>query len=203
MRIRPATLSDINSIAQVHIEVWKSTYKGILPTKYVEKQNLQKRKQFWENILKLKKKKENRHVVLLLENDQQEVVGFAAAGVPFNFKTKYDSELYAIYILKKYQRKGNGTKLFYKILSQLSEFGLKNMVTFSLRENRFSDFFITRQGIPSEFYQRKILENYFGYLGYTWNDLASFLETIPKNIQHSILPHSDFSKKNDIKESIK
>lgn len=44
MIIRKANFNDISSIAKVHVDTWKTTYKGIVPNDYLESLSYKKQK---------------------------------------------------------------------------------------------------------------------------------------------------------------
>ena len=49
--IRPAVIHDARAIAQVHVESWKSTYRGILPEALLDGLSVEKREASWRELL--------------------------------------------------------------------------------------------------------------------------------------------------------
>jgi hypothetical protein len=47
MLVREASLEDIEGIARVHVDSWRSTYKGIISESYLSNLTLEKRKKNW------------------------------------------------------------------------------------------------------------------------------------------------------------
>jgi ribosomal protein S18 acetylase RimI-like enzyme len=103
--IRPATVNDAHTLATVHIACWEETYTGLLPADYIAQHNLAKRLAIWTSILS------KEHLVSVYEADGQ-VVGFVDGGRIRDDVPNYKGEIYALYLLKKYQGLGIGKALF-------------------------------------------------------------------------------------------
>lgn len=69
MIIREARLQDANAIAQVHVDAWKTTYSGILPTVYIEKQTYSKQYNRWRKILEASMAEITDHFIYVAEFD--------------------------------------------------------------------------------------------------------------------------------------
>ena len=72
--------------------------------------------------------------VYVVEHDG-EVVGFASGGRERAGETGYSGELYAIYILDDFQRRGHGHELVKAVVGGLHEMGLEDMIIWVLRDN--------------------------------------------------------------------
>lgn len=136
MRIRKAQLSDAVSIAKVHVESWKTTYQGIISKAYLNRMDLDSRIQRWQRFLA----SESTMIIHVLEN-KGEVVGFASAGKNRTEINGYDGELFAIYLLKTYQKQGWGTKLMVSVLNQLHNDGHQSLLVWVLKENPSMQFY--------------------------------------------------------------
>jgi len=75
MKIRKAIEEDVDGIAIVHINSWKTTYKGILPDQYLSSMNLEAKKKNWLRNLKML-----HNATFVAENANGEIIGFAAGG---------------------------------------------------------------------------------------------------------------------------
>src|SRR6478736_193236 len=105
--IRQGRIGDEAGIANVHVESWKSTYKGLVPDSFLDSLSAEKRKPLW------KKQLESNSVFVAEENGQ--IVGFASYGKErTNKHPSYTGELYAMYLLAEHQRKGIGKALLHK-----------------------------------------------------------------------------------------
>jgi hypothetical protein len=51
MTVREAIYTDIPAIARVHVDAWRSTYKGIFSDEYLANLSYEKRERAWYEIL--------------------------------------------------------------------------------------------------------------------------------------------------------
>ena len=135
MRIRRAVYSDAADIAKVHIDSWKTTYRGIVPDAYIDKLSFDDRLNQWEKALKAGQ------LVVVAENEEGAVVGFANGGKERSGHPMYTGELYALYILKAYQRQGIGSLLVREVMKGLSREGLHSMLIWVLEDNPATFFY--------------------------------------------------------------
>lgn len=141
MIIREAKLKDAAAIAKVHVDSWHTTYQGIIPESYLAKLSYQKRKERWTNILSISTVEKADYWVYVAENNLKQIIAFADGGIERNGDAIYQGELYAIYILETYQRKGIGRKLFKTIAGKLAQSGLKSMLVWVLENNPACQFY--------------------------------------------------------------
>ncbi|WP_404430830.1 GNAT family N-acetyltransferase [Sutcliffiella horikoshii] len=129
IKIRKAILSDKKGIAKVHVESWKTTYANIVPDEYLNNLTYESREQIWINSIP-------NGGVYVAENNEGEIVGFSSGGKERSGKYDgFDGELYAIYILKKYQGQGIGKALIQPTIDELIGMGLNTMLVLVLKDN--------------------------------------------------------------------
>lgn len=135
MRIRKAEPKDAKGISAVHIDSWKTTYSGIVPQDYLDQLNYREREQQWQKNL-------SASTVYLAETDDGQVIGFSTGGKERtgNYGAAV-GEVYAIYILEQYQRRGVGRKLLEPILDHLHQQGIDEMIVLALEENPACGFY--------------------------------------------------------------
>lgn len=126
--IRLATSEDSLAIATIHVASWLETYTGIIPASYLDTLDVSEKQEIWTKVL------QNSQPVYIAEVDGQ-VVGFASGGKNRDSRSLYLGELYAMYMLKKFHKKGIGKKLFEHIKSQLTADGMIPFTTFVLADN--------------------------------------------------------------------
>ena len=51
MKIRPATAGDAAALARVHVDSWRTTYRGIVPDEALAHLSYERREQLWANQL--------------------------------------------------------------------------------------------------------------------------------------------------------
>jgi ribosomal protein S18 acetylase RimI-like enzyme len=138
--VRPATPSDAPAIARVHVASWRSTYRGVLPDDFLESLSEDAYTERWRRLLE-----EGSSRVFVTEQ-QGEIVGFASGGRERAGETGYSGELYAIYILDGFQRRGHGRELVRAVVDGLREMGLDDMIIWVLRDNEAARRFYERLG---------------------------------------------------------
>lgn len=142
--IRPATLADVAAIARVHVDAWRTTYPGIVPSSYLEQMTYSDYETRWQRWLS---SKAQHHHVYVAEQ-AGEVIGFANGGADRTQHPVYQGELYAVYILQGYQRQGYGRQLVGAIATQLKQSGFASMLVWALIENPACYFYQNLGGQP-------------------------------------------------------
>ncbi|MGV2828632.1 N-acetyltransferase family protein [Myxosarcina sp. GI1(2024)] len=139
MIIREAKLTDAEAITKVHVDTWLDTYRGIIPDDYLAKLSYEQRETSWRKILA--EASTNNHPIYVVENSENEIIAFADGGRERSGNSIYQAELYAIYILPAYQRKGIGKVLFCKIADDLTRLGFKSLLVWVLADNPACKFY--------------------------------------------------------------
>lgn len=135
MIIRKAIETDAASIAKVHVDGWRTTYKGIVPNTYLNRLSYEEHEKNWLKGIQT-------NGIYVAENERGEVVGFATGGKERTGKYKaYDGELYAIYLLETAQGEGLGRKLFEAIVKDLQEKKFTSMLIWALADNPACHFY--------------------------------------------------------------
>ena len=132
VRIRPAGPSDAGAMARVHVDTWRSTYGGIVPKKYLVGLSYRDRESEWTKILATGSPRTSNFVA---ETGSGEVVGFANGGPTRGGDRTYRCELYAIYLLERYQRRGVGRRLVAAVGQRLINDGICSMLVWVFRDN--------------------------------------------------------------------
>ncbi len=74
--IREAVPADAPAIARVHVDVWRTTYRGIVPDDYPRTLPYKDRESMWTRVLTAT----DSQVVFVAEDEHGEVIGFANGG---------------------------------------------------------------------------------------------------------------------------
>ena len=115
--LRDAAPDDAPGIARVHVEGWRTTYRGLFPDAYLDGLDEAGRAAYWRRGLPAG---EGRHTLVALDGD--EVVGFASGG-PDRGKHGFEAEVYAIYLLSQVRRRGIGGRLMARMFRRFSDDG--------------------------------------------------------------------------------
>jgi ribosomal protein S18 acetylase RimI-like enzyme len=132
MKIRPATVTDASGIALVHVDTWRTAYRGMIPDGYLDSLSYERRGDFWQRSIA---DPGNPSFVYVAEADEGQVVGFASAGPPQSEQPDYEGEIWAIYVLKEYQGMGIGRRLVQAVACELQARGMRSMLLWVLKDN--------------------------------------------------------------------
>lgn len=153
MRIRPATIEDATGIARVHVASWRTTYRGIVPDKTLASLSLEQRAEMWSRGLVNPARK---HLTVVAEAEEQ-IVGFADYGPSRDDDASHASgELYAIYLLADFQRRGLGGRLWRKILAEAHRLAVPVIYVWVLAENHSAKGFYNQCGFRPDGAQKAI-----------------------------------------------
>jgi GNAT superfamily N-acetyltransferase len=132
--IRVAEVRDAAAIAHVHVQSWVTTYQGIVPDTYLASLNEAERVPLWKEWL-------TRDICVFVAESEGEVVGFVSGGSIGETVLSYDSELYAIYLLKHAQGRGHGMSLLRSVGKALVQKGHSSMLVWVLEQNPAIQFY--------------------------------------------------------------
>lgn len=164
MIIRLAEKGDEASIAKVHVDSWKTTYKGIIDDSYLKSLSYENRKKMWETAIEAGYEKG----CLFVAEMDGDIVGFASAGTERTKKYEVDGELFAIYILKNYQKKGIGKALFNNVREFLKKKGYNSMLVWVLTDNPSRAFYLSLYPEEIDTEQIQIGDQAYEEIAYAW-----------------------------------
>lgn len=112
--------------------------------------------------------------IYVAENHEGEIVGFSCGGKERSSKYNgFDGELYAIYILKEYQRHGIGQALVKPIIDELKRTGLNSMLVLVLKDNISRLFYEAFGGKKIDTIEVEIGGKKLSELVYGWEDISN------------------------------
>ena len=130
--IRPAHRDDAAGIARVHVDSWRTTYKGIVPDTILDNLSYETRTRQWYIGLS----NPNRTIFDYVATDpSDQIVGFVNGGTERSGDPEYKGELYAIYLLKEVQGQGLGRRLMLTLVERLVQERYTNMLLWVLAAN--------------------------------------------------------------------
>ncbi|MCP1307336.1 GNAT family N-acetyltransferase [Paenibacillus tyrfis] len=137
MNIRLASVRDIEGIARVHVESWKSTYDGIISESFLSHLTVEKRMKNWKDIFDNLTEDD----VIYIVEDLGSIMGFVHGGKSRKPNFEYVAELYAIYLLKEVQRNGYGKLLFESFIEALKRRNYQSFMLWVLEDNPSMEFY--------------------------------------------------------------
>jgi ribosomal protein S18 acetylase RimI-like enzyme len=164
--IRRAEPNDAAGIAHVHVQSWRSTYKGIVPDSYLDDLNEVDRTELWSDLL------DGDYDIFVAEREES-IVGFVMGGRSRDRSQQCDGELYAVYLLKEFQSLRIGRDLVRELAHALRRRGFRRMEVWVLAKNPAKAFY-TRMG--AQFARSKGIEIGGAVLmehAYVWPDIEA------------------------------
>jgi len=173
MNIRKAKSQDAQDIGKVHVDSWRTTYKGIIPDVFLNNLSYEQRTELWKKNIS-----DATNYVLVAENEQNEIIGFATGGTRKTNSVPNTTDLTSIYLLEEYQGMGIGKQLLKEIFAYFKLKGYEKVFVEVLAENKTRNFY--------EYYGAQYVDNTEIKIGgkvleeliYVWNDIDKVIEKI-------------------------
>ena len=171
VHIRPARADDAAAIARVHVDSWRTTYVGIVPDEHLANLSYESSERRWHEWLAAL---DNAAFVCVAETARGQIMGFASGGAERENSPVYQGEMYALYLLKEYQRRGIGRQLVATVARRLQQDGFATMLIWVLAENPACAFYAALGGMPAREKMVTIGGKELREIGYGWEDLEGF-----------------------------
>ncbi len=175
LQIRRATINDAEGIAKVHVDSWRTTYKDIIPEEFLTNLSYKQRTELWiKNIGKTD------NFVILAENKEGEIIGFADCWKRETNTEPDSGDLTSIYILKEYQGIGLGKELLKVIFSRFNSLGYQKIFVNVLEDNKARYFYEYYGAHLCKSVQIKIGGKALNELIYEWDNIEGVLARLTK-----------------------
>ncbi|MFC5602287.1 GNAT family N-acetyltransferase [Sporosarcina koreensis] len=166
MRFREAVLGDEEGIARVHVDSWRTTYKGIVSDSVLQNLSYEQRAENWRRGI-------GSNALYVAEDESGSIVGFATGGKERSSNYEADGELYAIYLLQEVQGQGIGKKLTQLIAQNLKKQGFTSMLVWVLEQNPSKKFYESLGGLPIDETMIDIGGEDFKEIAYYWDNIEA------------------------------
>jgi ribosomal protein S18 acetylase RimI-like enzyme len=139
--VRRGTPKDAGALAELFRQSWEAAYRGIIPHLHLESIIRRRDKSWWKNAVS------GGDGLLVLEVAGT-VAGYATFGRS-RLKSRYQGEIYEIYLAPNYQGLGFGEHLFEGVRHALDQRKLNGLIVWALTDNVVAqDFYWRRGGRP-------------------------------------------------------
>ena len=129
--IRNAEIDDAAGIARVRAESWQSAYRGIVPDEFLDSIDVGEWAERQHRNMAIK----SDAMVYFVAEAEGQVVGFTEAGPNREDDPDHAGELYSVYLLPGYQRRGIGLELAAATARWLVGEGRDSMIVWVLADN--------------------------------------------------------------------
>lgn len=171
MVVREAIPSDVPSVAKIHMDVWKDTYEGIIPSEVLSQRTYDELEDSWLD--RLFEDPDTKEFMLVAENDDGDIVGFIVVATDGDEGCR--GVIKSIYVYEDYQRQGIGTMLFNAALDKLIEEDILTLIVWTYKDNKNRVFYEKMGGkvfkeIVVEIDGRKVRK-----IAYVWDNIKHWI----------------------------
>lgn len=168
--VRAATPGDLQEMARVHVDTWKTTYRGIVPDRYLDELTYESDiargfgRWLWESPTPWR--------AFVAVASGEEIVGFANGGPGRERDPDFAGELGAIYVRKAHQAHGVGRALVREVTRYLIGAGTTSMIVWVLEANPYRRFYERLGGTAARRRVAPVAGTQLQEIGYGWKDIT-------------------------------
>ena len=193
VHVREARHDDAAGIARVHVDSWRTTYRGILPADYLASLSYADRETLWQRWLAAAAT--GPQLIFVAKEGPKDdappgdgtaspglpspatpqIVGFAYGGPAGRDAADFEGELYAIYLLQSHQRRGIGKSLFLRVAERLAQASHRSLFVWVARDNPSRAFY---EAMGARLVRERSVELFGQQIdeaGYGWDDISALL----------------------------
>ena len=170
IRIRRATLEDVDAIAKIHVDTWRTQYITMLPEGLLDSLSYKRSRTHYAGIMTNDPTK----FLFVAESDTDGAIGFTMGGVGRE-SGPFQGELYSIYILAPWQRQGIGSRLIQALAHELHHRGINSMLAWVLEANPAKAFYEQHGGHYLRERMEPLGRESYREIAYGWTDLHPLL----------------------------
>ena len=186
--VREARREDAPGIARVHVDSWRTTYRGMLPDEFLAGLSYAEREKLWERWLDAAASGE-RSVFVADETVDgaaerpkagqrgaaRRIVGFVSGSPAGRDTPEFAGELGMIYLLQSHQRRGLGRALLQRVVERLALEGRHSLFVWVARDNPSRGFYEALGGTLVRERRAPLFGIEIDEVGYGWDDTGPLL----------------------------
>ena len=173
--IRAANESDVQSIAEIYVDTWRSTYAGILPDKVLIEMSVERQMVIWARAIR-HAGGEAEEKILVIENEKNSIFGVSSCGYNRDRNKSYSGEVYSLYIHPDKQNQGYGEKLLGQNFLYLTRQGFSEAIIWVLNMNPSRFFYEAMNGAKVGEREERLWGTVVKEIAYGWPDLKISLD---------------------------
>jgi len=145
VKIREVSAEDIKSLARVHVDCWWETYRNIISESYLYTLKYTDRQDMWEQLLP--RRAEDGGTLVVYSEEEDDIVGFCDFGKAREHEHGFSGEVYALYLLRRYQGKGIGRAIIEQVKLEFKKRRIDSFYLWVLKDNPTRNFYKNVEGI--------------------------------------------------------
>ncbi|MSO76729.1 MAG: GNAT family N-acetyltransferase [Alphaproteobacteria bacterium] len=165
--IRMAGAGDADAIGRVQAESWRSTYPGLVPDRVLVAMTPGRQARLWRRHLTQR----SMGTVFVAEIGGRGVVGFGSCGREQSGDTRFDGEVYTLYIDDEFHGQGVGRRLVDTMFRRLERSGSQSALIWVLKGNPARFFYAAIGGALVGERESQQWGETIHELAYGWRDL--------------------------------
>lgn len=166
MVIRPSQKTDAHCMACIYVKTWQDTYLSIIPYDYLLSMSIPRHEKAFLNELN------DKHIISFVAENDGRVIGFTTGGYERNGDAVYGGEIYTLYVLKNFQRRGVGTGLVAALAMQFELIGIYSMLVRVLELNPYRHFYQKMNGLYLQTERTSFAGEIMDMETYGWLDIS-------------------------------
>jgi GNAT superfamily N-acetyltransferase len=160
--VRRAGPADAGAIARVQVQSWREAYGGIIPQSYLDQLSASRDERQWRRSLA-------GGAWAFVAEWEQQVVGFAGGGLS-RVRRDITGEIYVLYVLRGFHKRGIGRALFDACHYELARCGHHGLLVWVLADNPARGFYERLGGVLSGENAVEVGGARLRELAYAWPD---------------------------------
>ena len=171
--LRQPNVDDAGAIARVQALSWQATYRGMVPEEYLDAIDVDT----WAERHRGSMLEDPEGFVSYVAEEDGEIVGWAVGGPSRDQRMIYSAELFTIYLLPGYERRGIGRMLIKAVAGGLMSLGFESMIVWALRDNGAAREFY--EALGGRYVVRGVMDldgTELPMVSYGWRDLGELVE---------------------------
>ncbi len=173
--IRTAVAKDASGIARVHIDTWRDTYAGVIPSPVLLRMDHHQRAAEWSRVLRSSSRNDT---VIVAEDADGAIIGFGSCGRVKGVKLPYQGEVYTLYVHPNFQGQGVGMSLLGRLFRVLLTKGFDSALIWVLADNPARFFYQAMGGTLIGERQERLWGTALREIAYGWSALKTVVTRI-------------------------
>jgi ribosomal protein S18 acetylase RimI-like enzyme len=170
LTLRSARGSDVEGIARVYVETWRSTYPGLVPNRVLVRMSVPAQVRQWSAVLSQTGTSDS---VVVAEMPARGIVGFGSCGEARVTALPQAGEIFTLYVAPEQQGNGIGQALLYRLFDALIDQGLNSALAWVLSGNPSRFFYEAMAARPVAVREERLWDTSLPQTAYGWDDVGA------------------------------
>jgi GNAT superfamily N-acetyltransferase len=174
IHVRPAKGDDIPAIGRIVVRSWQHTFDGLVSVDYLGAMSDDHQRQRHERMFSFESV-----VYRGAATEGGDVVGFCSGGPSRLAGYAAQNEIYAIYLMPGYERKGIGRRLFEHVATELAASGRRGLILTALSANPNRSFYESMGGVEAAAENLQLGSKAYPQVAFVWEEVPVARKTAP------------------------